>query len=137
MLASYNQACLMWQVCLLVKYNIKAKSVCVCVCRWKKLILIYLWCTCWHHEYETTGSAFSLMTTMIRSLGDFKPILDLDLYGEHMPEERITRLKIYRDLSAGSTYTRVYTVFIIVIIYLGTVITPTLIDSTCSLTFHS
>ena len=26
------------------------------------------------------------MTTMIPILKDFKPILDLDLYGEHMPE---------------------------------------------------
>jgi len=28
---SYNQACLKWQLCLLVKYNIKANSLCVCV----------------------------------------------------------------------------------------------------------
>ena len=41
---------------------------------------------------------------------DFKPILDLDLYDEHMPEERITRSKIDLDLSAGLTYTQVYTV---------------------------
>jgi len=33
------------------------------------------------------------MTTMI--LRDFKPILDL--YSEHMPEERITGSKIYED----------------------------------------
>jgi len=37
-------------------------------------------------------------------------MLDLDLYGEHMPEERIIGSKIDLDLSAGSTYTRVYTV---------------------------
>jgi len=43
------------------------------------------------------------MTTMIRILRDFKPILDLDLYTEHMPEERITGSKIDLDLSA-STY---------------------------------
>jgi len=46
---------------------------------------------------------------------DFEPILDLDLYGEHMPKERITGSKIGLDLSAGSTYTRVYTVFIHII----------------------
>ena len=54
------------------------------------------------------------MTTMIPILRDFKPILDLDfcdLYGEQMPEERITGSKIGLDLSAGSTYTRVYTVW--------------------------
>jgi hypothetical protein len=34
----------------------------------------------------------------------------LDLYGEHRPEERITGSKTDLDLSAGSTYTRVYTV---------------------------
>ena len=50
------------------------------------------------------------MTTIIRILRDFKPILDLDLYSEHMPEERITGSKIDLDLSAGSTYTRVYMV---------------------------
>jgi len=50
------------------------------------------------------------MTTVIQILRDFKPILDLDLYGEHMPEERITGSKIDHDLSARSTYTRVYTV---------------------------
>jgi len=47
---------------------------------------------------------------MIKILRDFKPILDLDLYGEHMPEERIAGSKIYFDLSAGSTCTRVYMV---------------------------
>ena len=47
---------------------------------------------------------------MIRILRDFKPILDLDLYGEHMLEERITGSKIDLDLFAGSSYTRVYTV---------------------------
>ena len=35
---------------------------------------------------------------------DFKPILDFNLYGEHMPEERITGSKIYLNLS----YTRVH-----------------------------
>jgi len=53
------------------------------------------------------------MTTMIRILRDFKPVLDLDLYTcEHMPEERITGSKVDLDLSAGSTYTYtgIYTV---------------------------
>ena len=31
---------------------------------------------------------------MIRFLRDFKPILDLDLYSDHMPKERITWSKI-------------------------------------------
>ena len=48
------------------------------------------------------------MMTMI--LRDFKPILDLDLYGEHMPVEQITGSVIGLNLSAGSTYTQVYTV---------------------------
>jgi len=47
---------------------------------------------------------------MIRILKDFKPILDLDLYGEHIPGERITGSKIDLDLSAGLTYTQVYMV---------------------------
>ena len=72
--------------------------------------MIYLRCTCWHHEFEMTGSAFSGLTTMIRILKDFKPILDLDLYGEHIPGERITGSKIDLDLSAGLTYTQVYMV---------------------------
>ena len=50
------------------------------------------------------------MTTMIWILRDFKPILNLDLYGEHTPKEIITGSKIDLDLSAGLTYTRVYTV---------------------------
>jgi len=49
---------------------------------------------------------------MIQILMDFKPILDLDLYSEHMAEERITGSKIDLDLSAELTYTRVYTVMI-------------------------
>ena len=56
-----------------------------------------------------TGSIFSRMTTMVRILRDFKPILDLDLKFE----ERITRSKIDLDLSAGLTYTRVYTVVVL------------------------
>jgi len=36
---------------------------------------------------------------MIQILRDFKPMLDLDLYGEHMPEEEIDL-----DLSTRSTY---------------------------------
>jgi len=46
------------------------------------------------------------------NFGEFKSIFNLDLYGEHMPEERITGSKIDLDLSAGSTYTRVYMVVI-------------------------
>ena len=37
-------------------------------------------------------------------------VIDLDLYGEHRPQERITGSKTDHDLSAGSTYTRVYRV---------------------------
>jgi len=37
-------------------------------------------------------------------------MLNLDLYSEHMPGERITGSKIDLSLSAGSTYTQVYTV---------------------------
>ena len=37
-------------------------------------------------------------------------VTDLDLYGEHRPEERIIWSKTDLDLSAGSTYARVYTV---------------------------
>jgi len=44
---------------------------------------------------------------MIRILSDFKPILDLDLYGEHMPDERITGSKIDLDLSAD-LYASIY-----------------------------
>ena len=52
-----------------------------------------------------TGSPFSQMMITIRNLMDFKPILNLDLYSEHMPEERITGSKIDLDLSAWLTYT--------------------------------
>ena len=38
--------------------------------------------------------------------------VNLDLYDEHVPEERITVSKIDLDLSAKSTYTWVYTVII-------------------------
>ena len=37
-------------------------------------------------------------------------VIGLDLYGEHRPEERIIGSKTDLDLSAGSSYTRVYTV---------------------------
>ena len=36
-------------------------------------------------------------------------VIDLDLYGEHRLEERITESKTDLDLSTRSTYTRVYT----------------------------
>ena len=62
------------------------------------------------------------MTTMIRILRDFKPILDLNLYGEHMPEERNTRSKIDLDLSAWSTYMGVYMVPFIVIVHTVTIL---------------
>jgi len=39
-------------------------------------------------------------------------VIDLDLYGEHRSEERITESKTDLDLSARSIYTRVYTVVI-------------------------
>ena len=39
-------------------------------------------------------------------------VIDLDLYGENRSEERITKSKTDLDLSARSTYTRVYTVVI-------------------------
>ena len=70
-------------------YNIKGKSVCVHVAASEEidiLIDIFMTHTCWPpHELEMIESAFSQMTTMIQILRDFKPILDLDLYGEHMP----------------------------------------------------
>ena len=85
----YNQGCLVWQVCLFIlvitsKWN-PCLSVCMCFVSLKKLIyiLIYLQCTCWHHEVEWLGQLFWRMMTMIRILRDFKPILDLNLYGEH------------------------------------------------------
>ena len=39
-------------------------------------------------------------------------VIDLDLYGENRSEERTTKSKTDLDLSARSTYTRVYTVVI-------------------------
>jgi len=47
-----------------------------------------------------TGPVFSGMTTMLRILREFRPILDHDLYSEHIPEERITGSKIHLNLSA-------------------------------------
>ena len=41
------------------------------------------------------------MMTIIPILRDFKPILDLNSYSEHMPEERITGSKIGLNLSAS------------------------------------
>jgi len=64
-----------------------------------------------------TGSTFSWMTTMILILRDFKPILDLNLNSEHMPEERITGSKIDLDLSARSTYMQVYMVYYVYVYY--------------------
>jgi len=52
---SYDQACLVWQVCLLFVTSKWNPCVCVCISV-KKLILIYLRCTCWHRKFETTGS---------------------------------------------------------------------------------
>jgi len=49
------------------------------------------------HEFDMHESAFSRM----RTLRDFKPILILDLYSKHMPEERITGSNIDLDLYAS------------------------------------
>jgi len=80
-----------------ISYNIKAKScvysvslcvcVCACVAAGEEIDI--------HNALADTMSLndwvnFSQITTMIPILRDFKPILDLDLYGEHLPEERIT-----------------------------------------------
>ena len=102
----------MWQVCLLVKYNIKAKSVCVCVSLYlslcvcvslKKLILIYLQRTCWHHEFEMTESAFWRMKTMIR-------ILTLTYTLGICQRKQLQGQKLI--LSAGSMFMPVYIIFI-------------------------
>ena len=65
--------------------------------------------SCTSLKYLWIRSAFSWMTTMIRILSDFK-LIRIELNGEHMPEERSTGSKIDLNFSAGSTYTRVYTV---------------------------
>ena len=52
------------------------------------------------------------MTTVIWILRDFKPITDLNLNGENMPEERITGSKIDLDLSA-SIYSRLQEIFLL------------------------
>jgi len=57
------------------------------------------------YKFEMTGSAFMQMMTMIGILRDIKQILNLNLYDEHMHEERIKEAKIDLDLSARSTYT--------------------------------
>jgi len=49
------------------------------------------------------------LTTTIQILRDFKPIFELDLYGEHILRKELRGQKL-TDLSAGSTYTRVYRV---------------------------
>ena len=110
-----KQACLVTNLFIYISYNIKAKSracVCVYVSLWvcvslpvKKLIFTTHLLTPW---VWMTGSTFSRITTMIPISRDFTSILDLDLYGEHMHEERITGSKIGLDISAG---TRVYTVW--------------------------
>jgi len=46
---------------------------------------------------------------MILILRDFKPLFDLVLYSEHMPDERITWSKIGLN-TYTPIYTRVYTV---------------------------
>jgi len=95
---------------LAVKQLITLASVCVCMCvslSVNKFILIYLWRTCWYHEFQTTGSAFSGMTTMMR---DFKPILRLIWWA--YTRGKNYRVKIDLNLSAGSTYMRVYMVII-------------------------
>ena len=52
------------------------------------------------------------MTTIVR---DFEPILDLDLYGEHMPKERTTGSKI--DLICQvDLYTSIYGTYTYLII---------------------
>jgi hypothetical protein len=114
----YNQACLVWQVCLFILVITSKWNPCVCVC------LCVSMCVAAGGDIDTDIFTTYLLTpsvwndwvrlpAMIRIWGHFKPILDLDLYGEHMREERITGSKIYLDLSPGSTNMRVYTVVIL------------------------
>ena len=77
-------------LCLLVLFN-KLLLIFTCVCvslPVKKLI--YLRCTCWHHELETTQSAFWQVTTMIRILRDFKPILDPICPRKELQSQKLT-----------------------------------------------
>jgi len=103
------------EVCLLVKYNIEAKSVSL------SLSLSLCVCVAADEVIDTDLFTTHLLTPWVwndwvssfvndNNYSDFKPILNLDFYGEHMPEKRITGSKIDLDLSDGSTYTRVYTV---------------------------
>jgi len=73
-----------------------------------------------HHELADTMSLNDWVNFFANDDNDldFKPIPDLDLYSEHMPENRITGSKSYLDLSARSTYTRVYT-YIYIYIYIS------------------
>jgi len=98
-----NQACLVWLVCLFIlSYLIK---MCVCVAADEEIdihidIFMMHLLTPWVWNDWVN---FSPMMTVIQIFRDFKPILELDLYGEHMPEERIDV-----NLSARSTYMWVY-----------------------------
>jgi len=86
---------------LFISYTIKAKAVCVCHCWWRN----WYW-----YIYNALDDTMSLkwLDQLFREY--FKLILDLDLYSEHMPEERITGSKSDLNLPAGLTYMQVYTV---------------------------
>ena len=126
---SYNQACLMWQVCLLVKYNnfLHQSKICVCVCT--RVCLSVSLSHTHGEEIDTDIFTTHLLTLWVWNdwvsffcewrqwlgfWGILSQYLTSTLYGEHMPEVRITGLKIDLDLSAGSTYMRVYIVHLIV-----------------------
>jgi len=110
---SYNQVCLIWQVCLLVKYNIKVKTVCVCVLFLIKECVMLIMCCCqwrnWYwYIYDALADTMSLkwLSQLFQEWQQwfrFWGILSQYL-------TFITGSKTVLDLSAGSTYSWVYTV---------------------------
>ena len=89
---------------LFISYNIKEKFVCMCVAASEEIDI---------DIFTTHLLTPWIWNDWVSFLRDFKPLVDLDLYGEHMPEERITGSKIDLDISVRSTYARVCMVMII------------------------
>ena len=84
-----------------ISYNIKAKSVSLCVC-----VLV---CVAAGEEIDIHDALADTMSlndwvnffANDDNDSDFNPLLDLELYDEHMHEESIIGSKIVLDLSEG------------------------------------
>jgi len=110
----YNQACLVWQVCLFILVITSKRNLCVCVyclplslslsvcrCQWRNW---YSLGTCWHHKFECLGQLFHEWRQRFRFWG---------ILSHYLTSTYTVSIWLRKELQGQKltlTYIRVYTV---------------------------